>query len=134
VAVANAGQAAPPQAARGGWEPYSPERLQALRAQGRPVFVNLTADWCITCLVNERVALGTDRVAEAFAKAGVVRLKGDWTRGDETITRLLAEHGRSGVPLYLYYPAGTGTRAAVLPQLLSPQTVLAALAGPTPSP
>jgi thiol:disulfide interchange protein DsbD len=117
---------APPSAAAG-WEPYSPDRLQALRAQGKPVFVNLTADWCLTCLVNERVALGTDSVESAFAQAGVTRLKGDWTRRDERITRLLAEHGRSGVPLYLYFPAGAGSEPQVLPQLLSPALVLAAL-------
>jgi thiol:disulfide interchange protein DsbD len=119
-----------PQAAAAGWEPYSPARLQALRAQGKPVFVNLTADWCLTCLVNERIALGTDEVESAFTQAGITRLKGDWTRRDERITRLLAEHGRSGVPLYLYFPAGTDSPVQVLPQLLSPALVLAALDTP----
>jgi thiol:disulfide interchange protein DsbD len=121
------------QASSDGWEPYSPERLQALRDQGKPVFVNLTAAWCITCLVNERVALGTERVESAFALAKVTRLKGDWTRRDERITRLLAEHGRSGVPLYLYYPAGAGSAPTLLPQLLTPDLVVAVLDLP-PSP
>jgi thiol:disulfide interchange protein/DsbC/DsbD-like thiol-disulfide interchange protein len=128
-------QATAQATAQDGWEPYSPERLAALRQEGKPVFINLTADWCITCLVNERVALGTQRVDEAFRNAGVIRLKGDWTRGDERITRLLAEHGRSGVPLYLFYPAGN-TQAApqVLPQLLTPELVLTALRAPPAPP
>jgi thiol:disulfide interchange protein DsbD len=114
-----------------GWEPYSPERLQALRAEGKPVFVNLTASWCITCLVNERVALHTDRVEAAFVEAGVVRLKGDWTRGDPRITALLAEQGRSGVPLYLMYPASGGA-PVLLPQLLTPDIVVEAIHGARP--
>jgi thiol:disulfide interchange protein DsbD len=115
-------------AAGNGWETYSPERLQALRSEGKPVFVNLTAAWCLTCLVNERVALGQPQVDAAFEAAGITRLKGDWTRPDERITHLLAQHGRDGVPLYLLYPAGTGREAVVLPQVLTPDVVLAALA------
>lgn len=107
-----------------GWQPYTPERLQALRAEGRPVFVNLTAAWCLTCLVNERVALARPDLQAAFDRAGIVRLKGDWTQRDERITQLLAEHGRSGVPLYLYYPAGVAAAPTVLPQVLTAQTVL----------
>ncbi|MCR5882340.1 thioredoxin family protein [Rhizobacter sp. J219] len=124
---------APPAttAADSGWEPYTPERLATLRREGKPVFVNLTADWCITCLVNERVALSPSHVDEAFRQAGITRLKGDWTRGDERITRLLAEHGRSGVPLYLFYPAGPQVEPQVLPQLLTPDLVLTALKAPT---
>jgi thiol:disulfide interchange protein DsbD len=118
----------PPGAAAGdpvsSWETYTPQRLQALRIEGRPVFVNLTADWCITCLVNEKVALSRPEVEAAFAARGVTRLKGDWTRRDETITRLLAEHGRSGVPLYLYYPTGRADKPVVLPQVLTPERVL----------
>jgi thiol:disulfide interchange protein len=114
-----------------GWEAYSPERLRALRAEGKPVFVNLTASWCITCLVNERVALHTDRVESAFQQAGVVRMKGDWTRGDPRITALLAEQGRSGVPLYLMYPAQGGA-PVLLPQLLTPDIVVDAINGARP--
>ncbi len=110
-------------------EPYSPERLAELRAQGKPVFVNLTASWCITCLVNERVALSTPQVKTAFQSQGVTYLKGDWTRQDPRITELLARHGRSGVPLYLFYPAGPGDEAQVLPQLLTPGIVTAAVQG-----
>ncbi|HEY0821564.1 MAG TPA: thioredoxin family protein, partial [Rhizobacter sp.] len=130
--TANAPQATTAAAAHGDWEPYTPERLATLRQEGKPVFVNLTADWCITCLVNERVALSPAPVDAAFREAGVTRLKGDWTRGDERITRLLAEHGRSGVPLYLFFPAGAGSVPQVLPQLLTPDLVLAALKAPAP--
>jgi thiol:disulfide interchange protein DsbD len=117
-----------PAAATGvAWTPYSAERLQALRAEGRPVFVNLTASWCITCLVNERVALNDGAVDAAFRQAGIAYLKGDWTNQDERITALLAQFGRSGVPLYVFYPAGADSRPVVLPQLLTPGIVLDAI-------
>ncbi|SDF11039.1 thiol:disulfide interchange protein DsbD [Massilia sp. PDC64] len=109
------------------WTPYSAERLQALRADGKPVFVNLTASWCITCLVNERVALNEATVDAAFRRAGITYLKGDWTSQDERITALLKQFGRSGVPLYVFYPAGADSRPVVLPQLLTPGIVLDAI-------
>lgn len=99
-------------------EPFSPERLAALRAAGRPVFVNFTAAWCVTCQVNERVALSGNHLAEAFRKAGVVYLVGDWTNRNAVIANTLAEHGRAGVPLYLMYGRGGG-EPAVLPQILT---------------
>ena len=110
-------------------EPYTAARLETLRRENRPVFINATAAWCITCLVNERVALSTDEVRTAFEKQGVTYLKGDWTRQDPRITELLKQHDRSGVPLYLFYPAGTGSGAQVLPQLLTPGIVTTALRG-----
>ncbi|MCV2348297.1 protein-disulfide reductase DsbD family protein [Paucibacter sp. Y2R2-4] len=116
-----------PQTPQATFEPYTPERLSELRAQGKPVFVNLTAAWCISCLVNEKVALSQASVHQAFAREGVVYLKGDWTRKDPRISALLAEHGRSGVPLYLFYPAGLSSSPQVLPQLLTPGLVLQAL-------
>jgi thiol:disulfide interchange protein DsbD len=114
-------------------QPYSAERLHALRAQGAPVFVNLTAAWCITCLVNERVALDQDSVSRAFHDAGITYLKGDWTNQDIHITRQLAEFGRSGVPLYVFYPIGIDSTPVVLPQLLTPDTVIDALKTPSSS-
>jgi thiol:disulfide interchange protein DsbD len=108
-------------------EPYSAARLAALREAGEPVFVNITADWCITCKVNEAVALSTPRVAQAFAERGVRYLKGDWTTRDPEITKLLEAYGRSGVPLYLYFAPGA-ERAKIMPQLLTEDIVLAALA------
>ena len=110
-----------PSAAAGeavlGAEPFSESRLAALQAEGRPVFVYFTADWCVTCKVNEKAVLDRSDVARAFAKAGVAVLVGDWTGGDPAMTRFLESHGRSGVPLYLYYPPGKP--AQVLPQLLT---------------
>jgi thiol:disulfide interchange protein len=93
-----------------------------LRKEGKPVFVNLTAAWCISCLVNEKVALSQTSVIDAFKRASITYLKGDWTNRDAEITRLLAEFGRSGVPLYVFYPAGNG-KPIVLPQILTPEIV-----------
>ena len=106
---------------------YSPERLAALRAQNRPVFVNVTAAWCITCLVNDEAALSGARVHAAFAQKNVAYVVADWTRRDPEITKLLAAHGRNGVPLYLYYAPGASD-PTVLPQILTEGAVLAALA------
>lgn len=106
------------------WEPYSAERLQALREEGKPVFLNFTAAWCITCLANERIALSQHRVMQAFKDAGIHYLKGDWTNQDAAITHKLAEFGRNGVPLYVFYPAGKNTEPIVLPQILTPEIVL----------
>jgi thiol:disulfide interchange protein len=131
--LAGTAPARAPVAAPGGREEaFSPRRLAELRAKGRPVFVNVTAAWCITCLVNERVALRSDAVAEAFAKKGVVVLKADWTNRDAVIAEMLGSFGRSGVPLYLLYaPAAVGggsVRApTVLPQILTEGAVIDAV-------
>ena len=113
------------------WEPFSPGRLAELRAAGAPVFVNITAAWCITCLVNERVALRSPAVTRAFADKGVIQLRGDWTRRDAQITQVLDAFGRNGVPLYLLYPGTGGVSgggvAIVLPQILSEDTVVQAV-------
>jgi thiol:disulfide interchange protein DsbD len=113
---------APSVAAESGAEPYSATRLAALRAEGRPVFVNMTAAWCVTCLVNERVAISSEAVRRAFAERHVTYLKGDWTRQDPEITDYLRENGRDGVPLYVYYPPHG--RPTVLPQILTDNIVL----------
>ena len=107
------------------WEPYSPERLAELRKTQQPVFINLTADWCITCLANERVAF-TDNFYQTLNDNQVTYLKGDWTNNDPKITLLLNQFQRSGVPLYLAYPAGSGD-PEVLPQILTENIVLSAI-------
>ncbi len=104
---------------------FSPQRLAELRAQHRPVFIDMTAAWCVTCIVNERVALHDSAVQAAFAKLNVAQLVGDWTRQDADITAFLRAQGRDGVPLYVYYPADGA--AVVLPQILTPDGVLAVL-------
>lgn len=111
----------------GRWQTYSPEVLAELRAQNEPVFVNLTADWCLTCLANERIALHTDAVEKVFDELGVVTLKGDWTNTDPQITVLLKEYNRSGVPLYLWFPADGSEKAQVLPQLLTSDLIISRL-------
>ncbi|WP_313804753.1 protein-disulfide reductase DsbD family protein [Sphingobium sp.] len=90
------------------WESYTPERVAALRAQGRPVFVDFGAAWCATCIVNERMVLNTDEVQKAFAGKNVALIKADWTRRDPVITRALAGFGKSGVPFHVLYGAGDG--------------------------
>jgi thiol:disulfide interchange protein DsbD len=109
-----------------GYEPYSAARLAALRAEGRPVFVNATAAWCITCLVNERVALSGIGLQRAFAAHKVAALKADWTNRNGEITQLLAAHGRDGVPLYLYFAPGADA-PTVLPQLLTETMIVSAI-------
>ena len=107
------------------WQPWSSVVVDAQRAAGRPVFVDFTAAWCISCQVNKRVALDTAAVSARFAQLGVVPLKADWTRYDPAITQALAGFGRSGVPLYVYYPPGAPPQ--LLPAVLTPGAVLQAL-------
>jgi thiol:disulfide interchange protein len=107
------------------YEAFTPARLAALNAEHKPVFVNLTAAWCLTCIVNERATLDRDAVRDAFATHHVVALKGDWTRQDPEIATFLQSFGRSGVPLYLLYD-GNGS-ATVLPQILTEAEVIGAV-------
>ena len=107
-------------------QPWSTAAVKAATASGRPVLVNLTADWCVTCKINERAALSSPRVAEAMRKANAAYLVGDWTRRDDAITRELQAHGRSGVPLYLLYRPGRA-EPEILPQLLTEGVVVDAL-------
>jgi len=100
-----------------GAEPWSEARVARHLAQGRPVFVYFTADWCLTCKVNEVSAIDRSEVRGAFRKAGVRVLVGDWTNGDPAITRFLESRGRAGVPLYLWYRPGAEPEE--LPQVLT---------------
>lgn len=106
-----------PQPMKNGSMAFDEERLAALRAEGKAVFLYFTADWCVTCKVNENAAIDRTETSAAFAKAGIRTMVGDYTRRDPDITRFLAKHGRSGVPLYLYYPPNADAR--VLPQILT---------------
>ncbi|MGH7476798.1 MAG: thioredoxin family protein, partial [Longimicrobiales bacterium] len=128
LAVFAAGSAAAPgpQSADSRWEPYSEQRLAELRAEARPVFVDFTAAWCLSCQVNERVALNSGAAREAFAEADVALLKADWTSRDPATTQALQSFGRSGVPLYVLYPAG-GSPPEILPALLTPGMIVDAV-------
>jgi thiol:disulfide interchange protein/DsbC/DsbD-like thiol-disulfide interchange protein len=109
------------------WQAFSQQSLDKALQSGRPVFVDFTADWCITCKANERFALDTSAVRQAFAQNQVVVLRADWTHGDPEITQILKEHGRAGVPMYLFYPGGKDRPPVVLPELISSQTILDAM-------
>lgn len=101
---------------------YSETALTKARASGQPVFLWFTADWCLTCKVNEKIAIEREATAEAFAAAGVVAMRGDWTSPDPEITRFLTQHGVAGVPLYLWYDEdGEGSQ---LGQILTPDTLI----------
>ncbi len=113
-------------AAAKSFEPFTTTRLDELRREGQPVFVNMTASWCLSCLVNEQFALSTAAVDEAFKQSHVVYLKGDWTSRNSAVSAFLREFGQDGVPLYVLFAPGRPPK--VLPQLLSPGTVLSALA------
>jgi thiol:disulfide interchange protein DsbD len=106
--------------------PYSPERLAALRAAGTPVLVNFTAAWCVTCQANERLTFSSAEVAGAMKRAGAVYMVADWTNRGPAIAKALADQGRIGVPLYLYYPPGAA-QPTTLPQLLTPAILAGAL-------
>jgi len=115
------------------WQAFSQDELESLRSKGSSVFVDFTAAWCITCKVNERIALADPTVIDAFRNEGVVALRADWTRQDAEITKILEMNGRAGVPLYLFYPrpAANGDKKppVILPQILTAATVLREVQG-----
>lgn len=108
-------------------KPFSSAALAELRSRNIPVFVDFTADWCLTCKVNEKVGIGTDVTQKALKDGGVVTLVGDWTNSDPAISRFLAQHGRNSIPFYLYY--APGKPPVVLPQILGPNTLSEAVKG-----
>jgi len=112
-------------ASSSGWEKFSVEKIRQYEKQGRPVFVDYTAAWCVTCQVNKQLVLSRPDVEEALRGSGMALLRADWTRRDEEITRALAALGRKGVPVYAIYRPGRATE--LLPELLTRDTVFAAL-------
>ena len=120
------GMSAPAATASLRGEKFTEAKLASLRASGKPVFVDATAAWCITCLVNEQAVLSRAAVKDAFAQQQVTYLVADWTNRDQAITRLLDANGRSGVPMYLYYAPGAD-KPVILPQILTESGVLAAI-------
>lgn len=109
------------------WQPYSQATLEAARAAGQPVFIDFTAAWCLSCQVNERLVLRSAEVQREFSAHKVTLMKADWTQYDPAITQQLASVGRSGVPTYVLYPAASGQKEDVLPELLTKPIVLDAL-------
>jgi thiol:disulfide interchange protein DsbD len=108
------------------WEKFSPEAVAKAQKDGRNIFIDFTADWCITCKVNERVVFGNENVLQALKAQNVLLLKADWTKRDPQITEELARHGRAGVPLYLLYKPESAN-PEILPQVLTPSAFLEAL-------
>ena len=108
------------------YEVFSTARLNELQANGRPVFVNMTAAWCITCLANEQTTLGTERVQKAMADNDITYMKGDWTNEDPEITAVLERFNRPSVPLYVLYPGDSSKEPVILPQILTPGIVAGA--------
>ena len=106
---------------------YSPEKLAQLRSEGKAVFINVTADWCITCKVNEQIVLGTQEFEDAVILNDVSYIIADWTSYDPEISTLLAQYRRTGIPLYLLFPKNSAENALVLPQILTKDTVISAL-------
>jgi thiol:disulfide interchange protein/DsbC/DsbD-like thiol-disulfide interchange protein len=120
VAAASTAKTAAAVPDAGGWQPYDAARAAEIAAAGRPLLINFTASWCLTCLVNERNAFSDEAVQAVFRDKGVTLMKGDWTNRDPAITKALAAFGRAGVPLYVVYNAKPGSsEPLVLPQLLT---------------
>jgi thiol:disulfide interchange protein len=113
-------------ATTGPWHAFTPTTVADLRGGGRPVFIDFTAAWCVTCQVNKRLVLNSADVRDAFAKRGVELVRADWTRRDPVITQALAALGRQGVPVYVLYRPGK--TPLVLPEILKKQIVFDALA------
>ena len=120
-----------PAASEMQWEAWSPERVEALQREGRPIYVDFTARWCATCQVNKRAVFSSARVREYFRDRQVAALKADWTNADPRITAELQKWNRSAVPFNLAYP-GRGQQATALPEVLTPEIVLAAFNSASP--
>lgn len=109
------------------WQVFSEELLNDLRHQGRPVFVDFTAAWCLTCQVNEQVAFSDPEVIKKFKESNIAALKADWTSKDESITKALAKFGRNSVPLYVLYNGEKDAKAKLLPEIITPDILMNAL-------
>jgi len=114
------------------WEDYNESRYQELKQSDKPVFIDFTAAWCLSCQVNDRVAFSSEKVQQKFKDMGMVSIKADWTSRDDMITRALARYGRNSVPLYVYYPSGTDSEPQILPEIITPGIVLDALENGSP--
>jgi len=114
------------------WEPFSQQMVEDYRDEGRNVFIDFTAAWCITCKANERIIFSSNRVKDRFEELEFVMVKADWTNRNPEITRALASFGRNGVPLYVIYSEAVD-EPMILPELLTPGIVLDALGRVSPA-
>jgi thiol:disulfide interchange protein len=112
-----------------GWQTYSPDAVKQALAQNRPAFVDFTAAWCLSCKVNEAVALDIASTKQAFAEKHVALFRGDWTHSDPQITETLRHYNRDGVPLYLLYSPKNPDSPKILPAVLTPEIVQNAVLG-----
>jgi thiol:disulfide interchange protein len=124
-AVPNAAGAKGPSS----WEAFTPQLVEQYRAQGKPVLVDFTASWCLSCQVNEKVVLDRDDVQKRLHDSGIALIRADWTRHDEKIAQTLAELGRSGVPTYVLYSGSPSDPPRILPEVLTTGIVFDALDG-----
>jgi thiol:disulfide interchange protein DsbD len=115
------------QVLEGGWYRYSPELVAEFAKAGRTIFIDATADWCLTCKANEAAVLDQEDFRKAMDSAGVIRMKADWTRETPEVNELLYSMGKSGVPAYAIYPKGDKSRQVVLPELLTTGLILEAI-------
>jgi thiol:disulfide interchange protein DsbD len=109
------------------WEPFTPQLVEAYQAQGKPVFVDFTASWCLSCQVNERVVLNREDVQKRLRDSGIALVRADWTRHDEVIAQTLASLGRSGVPTYVLYSGTVGAAPQILSEVLTSGIIFDAL-------
>lgn len=115
------------QVLEGGWYRYSPEAVAEFAKAGKTIFIDATADWCLTCKANEAAVLSDKELLQKLDSAGVVRMKADWTRETPEVNELLRSMGKSGVPAYAIYPKGDTSQQIVLPELLTSSLILEAL-------
>jgi len=115
-------------------QPWAEIQLDELRGDNRAVFVDVTADWCITCIANEQAVLKTDEMKAAFAEHGVAYMVADWTHYNPNIGKYLQKYGRNGIPFYIMYPADQSKEPIILPQILTRSTVLEALSSASGKP
>jgi thiol:disulfide interchange protein DsbD len=114
------------------WKPFSLAALDGHIKENRTVFIDFTADWCLTCKVNEKTVLTDKNVVEEFRSKGIVAIKADWTNRNPEITKLLTKFGRSGVPLYVVFPAGRPAQPIILPEIITSGIVLDAIKSVVP--
>jgi thiol:disulfide interchange protein DsbD len=117
-------QSSQPSASKIQWRKFSPQLVAALREEGKPIFIDFTAKWCLTCQVNERLALDHAKVVEKFKELGVVAVKADWTDYDPQITAALAQFGKNSIPFYVLYPTKGSRDPVIYPEIITPQIIL----------